>query len=545
MIACAIVPTHNHWRSLGVVVAALQANGLPVFVIDDGSEPDAAARIAAFHDPAGGIQVVRLEKNRGKGGAVIEGLYRAAAAGYTHAVQMDADNQHDPDALPLLLAEARANPDALISGQAVFDSSVPFGRRIGRYVTHFWVWVETLSFSIADSMCGFRVYPLAPVLAVLDTTRIGRRMNFDTEIVVRLYWNGVNVRMIPVRVVYPTENFSNFKMLTDNWQISCMHTRLFFGMLARIPSLLRRRDRHSHWAALAERGAYWGLRFCAAAYRLLGRRACLVVISPVVFYFVLVGRRQRDASKDFLARAFGRPAAPRQVLRHFMSFAGRILDVFGGWTGQIPPSAVIATDPESLARISRDPRGALLIVAHLGNADLSRAVLDPKTRARLKVLVHTTHALNYNRVLAEACPDAMPDLLQVTDIGPAETIALKEHVERGDWVVISGDRTPVAGSGRTSCVPFFGMLAPFPQGPWILASLLDCPVHMLFCLKDGDRWHLTLEPFAERIALARATRAADLAELCSRYATRLEAYARRDPYQWFNFYDFWKGEEGK
>ena len=111
--------------------------------------------------------------------------------------------------------------------------------------------------------------------------------------------------------------------------------------------------------------------------------------------------------------------------------------------------------------------------------------------------------------------------------------------------MISGDRTPVAGSGRTSRVPFFGAPAPFPQGPWILASLLDCPVHLLFCLKDGDRWHLTLEPFAERIALARATRAADLAALCSRYAARLEAYARRDPYQWFNFYDFWKGEEGR
>ncbi|MBI3503630.1 MAG: glycosyltransferase family 2 protein [Proteobacteria bacterium] len=548
MNPCAIVPSHDHWRSLGLVVAALRANDLPVFIVDDASGSEAAARIAALSDSAGGVQVIRLDVNRGKGGAVAEGFRKAAAAGFTHAVQVDADNQHDLAALPKLLAEARANPEALVSGRAIFDASVPFGRRIGRYVTHFWVWIETLSFAIPDSMCGFRVYPLVPVIGLLDTELVGQRMDFDTEIAVRLHWRGVEFRTVPVRVVYPAGNFSNFDMLADNWRISRMHTRLVFGMLGRLPALMLRRhgrESHSHWAALAERGAYWGLRFCASAYRLLGRRACLVVISPVVFYFFLAARRQRAASKDFLARALGRPATWREALRHFMSFAGRVLDVFGGWTGRIPPSAVIATDPEFLKRASADPQGALVVVSHLGNVDISRATLDPGMRARLKVLVHTRHALNYNRLLAEACPGAMPDLLQVTELGVAATIALKEQVERGNWVVISGDRTPVGGVGRTSRVPFFGAPAPFPQGPWILASLLDCPVHLLFCVKDGDRWLLTLEPFAERIVLARATRTAELAALCSRYAARLEAYARRAPYQWFNFFDFWKDGEGR
>ncbi len=548
MIPCALVPSHDHWQSLAVVVAGLRANGLPVLVIDDGSGREAAAHIAALHDPAGGVQVFRLEANQGKGGAVIEGFRRAAAAGFTHAVQVDADNQHDLAALPLLLAEARAYPGALISGRPEFDMSMPTGRRIGRNLTHFWVWIETLSFSIPDSMCGFRVYPLAPALALLEVERVGRRMDFDTEIVVRLHWRGVEVRTVPVRVVYPAGNFSNFDMIADNWRITCMHTRLFFGMLRRLPTLLRRRrgrSSPSHWAVLAERGAYWGLRLCAAAYRLLGRRVCLAAISPVVLYFYVAGRQQREASRDFLTRAFGHPATWRQGLRHFMCFAGRALDVFGGWTGRIPPSAVTATDPETLRSAAADPRGALVVVAHLGNVDLSRAVLDPAMRSRLKVLVHTRHAVNYNRILAEACPDAMPDLLQVTDLGAATTIALKEKVESGNWVVISGDRTPVGGTGRTSRVPFFGAPASFPQGPWILASLLDCPVHLLFCLKDRDKWRLTLEPFAERIVLPRAARAAELSALCSRYAVRLEAYARLDPYQWFNFFDFWKGEEGR
>ena len=122
---CAIVPTHNHWRAISGVIEALRAADLPVFVIDDGSSEPAAVAIAALHRPGNGIEVHRLPTNQGKGAAVIHGMRLAAEAGYTHAVQIDADGQHDEAALPAMLERSRHCPEALVSAEPVFDASMP------------------------------------------------------------------------------------------------------------------------------------------------------------------------------------------------------------------------------------------------------------------------------------------------------------------------------------------------------------------------------------------------------------------------------------
>ncbi|MCW2236396.1 glycosyltransferase family 2 protein [Azospirillum canadense] len=551
---CAIVPSHNHWRAVGAVVAGLRAQGLPVFIIDDGSAEPARGALAALHDPKGGVTVRRLDANQGKGGAVMEGFRLALAEGFTHAAQVDADGQHDPDAVPGLLDLARTNLDALVTGVPVYDATIPRGRAIGRWVTHVWVWVETLSLRIRDSMCGFRVYPLAAVeRLVASGERLGRRMDFDTEVMVRLFWRGTPVAELPVRVTYPPDNTSNFDLLRDNVRISLMHTRLVVSMLLRLPGILRNRPRRVgqgiHWAGLAERGMGWGLRFCAAAYRLLGRRACLAVIAPVILYFYLTGAEQRRASAVFLTRAFvargeGRRPTWRDGFRHFLAFAGRALDSFAGWTGRLGPEAVEPGETDALREAAGRERGALFIVAHLGNVDLSRAVLDAATRRRLLVLVHTRHAENYNRLLRDWNPEAAVNTLQVTDIGPETAIALKERVEQGQWVVIAGDRVPVQSRGRVSLVPFLGEPAPFSQGPYILAALLDCPVYLLFCRRVGDRHRLDAEKLAERVVLPRGRREEALAGYAAAFAGRLEQHALADPYQWFNFFDFWARPEG-
>jgi hypothetical protein len=241
---CAIVPSYNHWRAIGGIAAALHQAGLPVFVIDDGSSEPARSVIAGLHDPARGIAVARLEPNRGKGGAVQEGIRLALANGFTHSVQVDADGQHDLAALPDLLALSQRHPTALVSGKPMYDSSVPFGRKAGRWLTRVWVWIETLSLRISDSMCGFRVYPLPAVAAVLARDRLGQRMDFDTEIIVRLFWGGTPVVMLPVRVVYPPDNTSNFDLLRDNWRITTMHTRLVVTLLLRLVPILLNRPPH-------------------------------------------------------------------------------------------------------------------------------------------------------------------------------------------------------------------------------------------------------------------------------------------------------------
>ncbi len=234
MTRCAVVPSHNHWRALPQVVASLRAAGLPVFIIDDGSSEPAASAIAALHDPGNAIQVHRLPVNRGKGTAVIEGFQRAWTAGFTHALQVDADGQHDLAALPALLAASENHPEALVTGRPRYDDSIPTGRKIGRWVTHVWVWIETLSLQIPDSMCGFRVYPLAAVRSLLAEEDVGRRMDFDTDIMVRLFWRGTTIVAIPVRVIYPPDNSSNFDLWRDNLRISWMHTRLLVKMLRRL-----------------------------------------------------------------------------------------------------------------------------------------------------------------------------------------------------------------------------------------------------------------------------------------------------------------------
>ncbi len=240
--ACAIVPYYEHARTIGAVVTALLGHGLACIVVDDGSGAAAHAAVATLaHAQPREVTLVTHARNQGKGAAVLTGMRAAVAAGYTHALQIDADGQHDCSDVPALLAAAEKRPEAVVLGRPLFDDSTPRSRFYGRYLTHVWVWINTLSFEIEDSMCGFRVYPLAPVLALADAVRLGRRMEFDTEVLVRLHWRGIRIVNIPTRVTYPRDGISHFRLWRDNLHISGMHARLFFGMLARLPARLWRR----------------------------------------------------------------------------------------------------------------------------------------------------------------------------------------------------------------------------------------------------------------------------------------------------------------
>ncbi len=239
-----VVPVYDHEHAIGATIEHLLPHGVPIQLVDDGSRESCAQvlrELAQRH--AGRVWLHRLPENGGKGAAVIAGLREAASRGATHALQIDADGQHDAADVPRFLAESAAHPLAIINGQPVYDESVPTGRLIGRYATHVWVWINTLSLDIADSMCGFRVYPLTATLAMLDRERVGLRMDFDVEVIVRLHWAGVPVRNLPTRVTYPLDGVSHFDVWRDNVRISKMHARLFFGMLWRAPRVLWHRLR--------------------------------------------------------------------------------------------------------------------------------------------------------------------------------------------------------------------------------------------------------------------------------------------------------------
>jgi glycosyltransferase involved in cell wall biosynthesis len=241
MMLGAVIPVYNHGEAVGAVVRAIRAHGLPVLLVDDGSEPSCAAVLDALSAADAGVQLERLPVNQGKGAAVMAGLRAAQARGWSHALQIDADGQHDTADIPQFVTAATEHPQHFICGCPIYDDSVPKARLYGRYATHVWVWINTLSLSIRDSMCGFRVYPLATVVPLIGRAKIGRRMDFDVEVAVRLYWHGVPVFNQPTKVSYPTDGVSHFRALHDNLLISWMHTRLFFGMLMRLPLLLWRK----------------------------------------------------------------------------------------------------------------------------------------------------------------------------------------------------------------------------------------------------------------------------------------------------------------
>jgi glycosyltransferase involved in cell wall biosynthesis len=238
---CIVIPVYNHEHAIGRVLQLLRGFELKCLLIDDGSSDICRLCLEdlAKTNPSW-VTLKRLPENLGKGGAVTAGLILAEALGYSHAIQIDADGQHETADIPRFLEAARANPDALIAGQPKFDRSVPRARLFGRYLTHVWVWINTLSFRISDSMCGFRVYPLTSTLSLLRESRLGNRMDFDTEVLVRLYWRGVDIEQLLTPVQYPLDGVSHFEAWRDNLLISRMHTRLFFGMLWRSPSLIRR-----------------------------------------------------------------------------------------------------------------------------------------------------------------------------------------------------------------------------------------------------------------------------------------------------------------
>jgi predicted LPLAT superfamily acyltransferase len=405
-----------------------------------------------------------------------------------------------------------------------------------------------------DAMCGFRVYPVDATLSLVRRLVRGRRMDFDIEVLVKAYWTGISLVPVPVRVRYPEENFSNFDVLRDNVLLGSLQTRLFFGMLARSPRLVfRRRTKfrlpnadHARWASTKERGSYRGIRILATCYRLLGRRICMTAMVPVVFYFFVTGREQRAASRDYLAhlwRSGGLPAPPTvwMSFRHFLSFGEAALDRFAAWMGKVP-RAGLKGEGASLAlldAVEKSGRGAFVITAHIGSPEVVRAIACLNRLVPVNVLMHTEHAQMFNRLIRSVSPGSPVRAVAVTEIGIDTAILLSNAIARGEWVVVAGDRSPVTGDERTVEVPFLGEPANFPQGPYILGSLLKAPAYLLFCVRKGRDFHVHFSKFADRIELPRSDRIGAIRQYAAAFAKVLEERLVETPLQWFNFYSFW------
>ncbi|HXC17083.1 MAG TPA: glycosyltransferase [Holophagaceae bacterium] len=552
---CLVVPVFNPGPALARTLEGLIAAGHPLFLHDDGSDEATRAELTRFKSAYPSIRLSRWDVNQGKGAAVCEMLRSAHRAGFTHALQVDSDGQHDLGAIAAFLALGKTRPEAVIAGVPRYEGSVPAARRYGRHFTHAWVHLETLSFDIGDSLCGFRLYPLAATAQLMDRVALPARMDFDTAAIVRLHWQGVPILNAPVTVIYPEDGISHFNLLRDNLRLTRMHTRLVLGMLIRFPALLWRRSKPKpeaapddpHWSRIQERGTALGLRLTLWTYKLFGARALRFLTEFVAAYFFATGGVARRASRAYLARLFEQsgplpdlPRAPRlrDSYRHVRTFAHSYVDRFLAWVDK--GDREIAFPEEAAFRAQLDSgQGAIFLSAHLGNLDMLRGLGAARGYKGLNAVIHSDHVVRFQSLLKDINPSYELDLIHVRDAGPGTAMLLEEKIAKGECLFIVGDRPPAAENGRTLAVPFLGKAAPFPIGPLFLAHLLLCPVFLFFCVKESGRYTIRMERFADRIALPRKGRDEALRAWLERYALAVEAQCRATPLQWFNFYDFW------
>lgn len=300
-----------------------------------------------------------------------------------------------------------------------------------------------------------------------------------------------------------------------------------------------------HWADIQESGFAFSVHIMLGCYRLLGPRLFTLLMYPVLVFFFAFNHGARRASRDYLTRLAAvapetgvRPTRAA-TFRHLAAFTQCMVDKLSAWLGAAAPDDVEFHGRELLARQLARGSGAVVLGSHLGNLEICRALADYRSDLRLNILVHTRHADRFNRVLQGLSAHRRFELIEVTELDPGVAMALAERVQRGELLVIFADRTPLGPSPRQVRVPFLGSPAAFPQGPFILAALLKCPVYLMFGLRREGRYHIHIEHFAEQLELPRRRREEALREAAARFAARLEHYCRLAPLQWFNFYAFW------
>ncbi|NSX04374.1 LpxL/LpxP family acyltransferase [Cupriavidus gilardii] len=301
-----------------------------------------------------------------------------------------------------------------------------------------------------------------------------------------------------------------------------------------------------HWADIAESTCVWGIWSLYAVNRIFGRTLFRVLLYPVVMYYWLTRPAARRASVDFLRRvhryggAAGAVPGLRHSLRHLLSFAETLLDKMLAISGRYRFDAVRRDGAELMARQRDSGRGAVIVTAHMGCLELCRVVSTHKAGLRVNVLVHTMHAERFNRILSRLDPQAVVQLIQVTEITPATALLLQQKIEAGEFVAIAGDRVPLEG-GRSVTVSFLGAPARMPIGPYALAALLRCPLLAMSCVRAGDGHLLRFAQLAEAVVLPRGGRLQALTRHAQAYADWLAVQVCASPYEWFNFYDFWSG----
>ncbi|WP_374089631.1 hypothetical protein [Methylomicrobium lacus] len=301
-----------------------------------------------------------------------------------------------------------------------------------------------------------------------------------------------------------------------------------------------------HWTQMEEGGVIWGMRLLLRIYLLFGRTVLQLFLYPVVIYYWLINRQARQASQAYLNRlaAF----APSLKLsgsflwsfRHFISFANAIIDKLAAWSGALTRADVQYHGRNEIIAQIRKGQGVVLLGSHLGNLEVCRVIADFDKTLHINVLIHNKHAQKFNRLLKQTSDSSQLNLIQITEITAATSMLLQDKIEGGELVIIAADRSLPGSRQHVAKVNFLGGEALMPQGPFILAGLLKCPVYTVFCLKQQGKHVIYFDHFSDMLNFPRKTREQAMQQIIQRYAERLQTYCLKEPLQWFNFFDFWR-----
>lgn len=298
-----------------------------------------------------------------------------------------------------------------------------------------------------------------------------------------------------------------------------------------------------HWAKTEERGSITGIMMLLTVFRWLGPTVCKVFTAPVLLYFFIANGEARRNLSEYLQRHqshFKRPIPKRFLrLRIFFNFGFAIIDRLTAWTGKSKRFKLNKTQAEVFLNLKDQNKGAVILVSHIGNFDISRVGAQRHKKARFNVFMHTKNAEKITRAIKKINPSYTTRIIQGDEINIQTALLLKEKVDAGEFVVIAADRVPVNNESGTVAVPFLGKDAPFPIGPYVIAKVLACPVISLFCTKGEDGFDVTFELFAEQVTFNKQNKTQQLQSYAAQYAALMEKQLQSTPLQWYNFHAFW------
>jgi predicted LPLAT superfamily acyltransferase len=524
-------------------------------IVNDGSSDDTATILDNLCAQHQALFAIHQSVNSGKGGAVCRGLAWALSQGYSHALLVDADGQHATGDIPRFLAAAEDAPTSLILGAPRFGEDAPLARRIGREVSNALAGVATWSFAARDVLCGFRVYPVRVLVDCVEIDQLQQRMGFDVDIVIRSIWCGLGVVNIPTKVVYPENGVSHYRYMADNLQMVKLYQKLVLFGLIRGPMRIlgmggtpRRRE----WYSIAERGSLRGLRFLLLILEKVGRLPLLLIMIPVVLHMFVWGRVARRAAIEFQrvvttrdGRSTSECTLVVRALRQFWEFGVSIVEKVTSWRDGVPLERFTWIGRDEVKAHLAAGRGVIFMGAHVGNVEVIRAIGE-KRKVVVNALMFTANSRQFRRFLEEINERAFLRVIDVSTVDPSMILDIQERLNRGEIVAILGDRVPKHSANRVVEVSFLGRQAHFPEGPWILCSLVDAPVYTVFSMRErGGRYTVAFEHLADKVSLPRVDRKRAIEGYAQEFAARLERVAERYPFQWFNFYDLWSGPSNR